>query len=62
MFQNAIAAFVGCFSALVVLAECAPITNKVFRYLAAFVVGIVVTFALAWLCGWVAGVFAHVQH
>jgi hypothetical protein len=61
MFQNAVAAFVGCFSAFVALAEI-PATNKAIRYLAAFVLGIVVTFVLAWLCGWVAGVFAHIGH
>ena len=60
MFQNAIAAFVGCFSALVVLAECGPIGNKVIRYLVAFVAGVVVAFVLAAFLGWVAGVFAHV--
>jgi hypothetical protein len=61
MISEAIAAFVGAFSALAVLAEITA-SNKIIRYLAAFVCGILVTVLLAWFLGWVAGVFAQIRH
>lgn len=60
MIQPAIAAFVGCFSALLVLAEIQA-GNKLLRYLAAFVVGILVTLGLAWLLGLIVAAFARVH-
>lgn len=60
MFANALAAFVGCFAALVVMAECAPIASKLVRYLCALVLGVLVTFGLAWVMGFVAHIFARV--
>lgn len=59
MIPTALAAFIGCFSVFLVMAEIVA-TNKVIRYLAAFIVGIVVTVVLSWLLGWVIGVFHHI--
>jgi hypothetical protein len=59
MVQMAVAAFIGAFAAYTALAEITG-SNKVFRYLGAFVVGLLLALAFAWLAGWVAGAFAHI--
>jgi uncharacterized membrane protein YGL010W len=59
MISNALAGFVGAFAALLVLAEISA-ANKIVRYFAALVVGVVVTFLLAWLVQWVGHIFARV--
>jgi len=61
MIVTAVAAFVGAFSALAVLAEIAsPPMNKALRYFVAFVVGILVAILLALVVQWVAGMFGRV--
>ncbi len=59
MFASAVAAFVGCFAAMVALAE-VQLPNKWLRYLAALVIGVLITFGLAWVLERVAEVFARV--
>jgi hypothetical protein len=58
MIPAAIAAFIGCFAAMVVLAEITA-ANKLIRYLAALVVGVLATVALAWAVQWIAAAFSH---
>lgn len=58
MIQNAVVAFVGAFSALLVLAE-VQMPSKWLRYLVAFVVGIVVAILLSMLVHYVAGLFGR---
>lgn len=61
MIQYAIAAFVGCFASQVILAETASMPReKWVRYLAAFMLGVLLTLALAWLLTKLVGAFAHV--
>lgn len=59
MVTTAVAAFVGCFSALLVLAELSA-ANKWVKYFAALVVGIIATILLGMLVQWVAHLFGHV--
>lgn len=54
-----VAAFLGCFAAMLALAETGGIPNKVVRYLAAFVVGVIAAILLAMLLGWIATAFSH---
>jgi hypothetical protein len=61
MILTAVACFVGAFSALLAMAE-VQTSNKWFRYLAAFLVGFVVTVLLALFLTWVAGLFAQFAH
>ena len=60
MIATALAAFVGCFTAVAVLAEVQN-PNKALRYFFAFVVGLVVAVLLALFVGWLAGVL-HLIH
>jgi hypothetical protein len=59
LFVPALSAFVGCFAALIALAE-VTIANKLVKYLVALLLGVLVTFALAWALEAVAHVFARV--
>ena len=59
MFGSALSAFVGCFAAMVALAE-VTIANKLVRYLVALLFGVLVTFVLAWALGYVAHIFAGI--
>lgn len=59
MFTAAVAAFVGCFAAMVALAE-VQLPNKWLRYLLALLVGVLITFGLAWVLEKVSGVFSRV--
>ena len=56
---SVVSAFAGCFAALLVLAE-VQAQSKVVRYLAAFVVGILVAVLLGLLVQWIASTFARV--
>ena len=51
MIQYAIAAFLGAFSALLVLAE-VTVTNKLLRYFVALLAGALVTVVLSWALAW----------
>jgi len=55
VISNAVAAFVGCLCALIVMAETGAIASKVVRYIAALVVGALLTILVAWLLGMIAG-------
>ena len=57
-----LAAFVGCFSALVALEVTAAVLPKWVRYLAALLLGVVVCFVLGWILSFVASIFAKVPH
>ena len=59
MIQSAVAAFVGAFAALFVLAE-VQMPSKWLRYLVAFVAGILAAVLLAMLVGWVAHTFPRI--
>lgn len=61
MLVAALAAFIGCFAALVVLAELASIASKIVRYLAALILGLLLTYGLGLLASWVAHVFAKLS-
>lgn len=54
----AVAAFIGAFCATLVISVLAP-GREWIKWFAAFLVGIVLTFCLAWLAHWVAHVFAR---
>lgn len=56
MIQAGMAAFAGCFAALVVLAEI-QMQSKLARYIVCFVVGILVTLAALWALEAVARAF-----
>lgn len=58
-WQITLRAFVGCFAALVAMAEVTP-KNKLVRYLAALLIGVVLAFVLGAVLDWVAGIFARV--
>jgi len=58
MFQTAVACFVGAFSAIVTIAE-VQVSNKILKYLAAFLIGFIATVLLAFLLVWVSGLFAQ---
>lgn len=60
MIAQSIAAFVGCFAALLVLAE-VQVSNRILKYLAAFVVGVVVDVVLSGFLSWVVAQFARVH-
>lgn len=59
MIPNAVAAFVGAFAALFVLAE-VQMPSKWLRYLIAFVAGLLATVLLAMLVGWIVNTFQRV--
>ena len=59
MIPTTLAAFVGCFAALLVMAEIS-IANRLVKYFVALVVGVIATFVLDWVVEWVAHVFARV--
>ncbi len=59
MIYTAVAAFIGAFAALVSFTEITA-NSKTFRYVAAFIVGLVLAVVLVWVAHWVAGVFHHV--
>lgn len=56
MIATALASFIGAFAALLVLAEIHA-DNKLVRYFAALIVGVVVTVVLALVVRWAAGIF-----
>jgi len=59
MFSAALSAFVGCFAAMIALAE-VQIANKLLKYLVALVCGVIITFLLALVLAWVARIFGQV--
>jgi len=58
MFQNVVAAFVGCFAAMVVLAEVA-ISNKWLKYLVALFFGALLAIILGLVLNWMVGLISH---
>lgn len=61
MIQTAVAAFVGAFAAIAVLAETGAIASKLLRYLLAFVGGILATVVLLWVLVKIAEAFSHLH-
>jgi small neutral amino acid transporter SnatA (MarC family) len=51
--MDAIAAFIGCLAALIVMAE-VVVTSKWLKYVVALLVGLVLTWILQWLVHWLA--------
>ena len=59
MIPTALAAFIGCFAAFLVMSE-VSIANRLIKYFVALVVGVIATFVLGWVVEWVAHIFARV--
>jgi thiamine transporter ThiT len=59
MIAFAVGAFVGCFAAMVTLAEI-TMPNKLVRYVVAFIAGALLAVILGFFLNWVAGLFHHI--
>ncbi len=59
MIDTAVAAFIGAYSALVVMAEI-TIANKLVKYLVAALAGLILTVLVALVLGWITGHIPHV--
>jgi fatty-acid desaturase len=58
MIQYAVAAFIGAFSALLVMAE-VVIQNRILKYFVALLAGALVTVVLSWALTWMIRTLAH---
>jgi hypothetical protein len=54
MVHEALAAFIGALVAVIMMKEFSGVAGKLKQYAVAFLAGLVVTIAVAWLVGWLA--------